>query len=848
MPAAPPSEDVVLPDLPVEKFEFDNGLTLIVREDRSAPVVSLQGWCQTGSVHEGEWLGAGLSHILEHMLFKGTQKRAPEAVACEIGALGGQINAYTSFDRTVYYIDCPGESADGCLDVLMDVVAQASIPEDEFASEQEVIRREFAMGEDDPDRVASHEMFSTAFSVHPYGVPVIGHRQIFDQLTRDDVLEYYHRRYAPNNLFFVVVGDVDAAAVREQMGKFFESIPRRPVAPIYVPEEPPQLGRRDSFKAFATPVSKLWLAWRIPGVTHPDMPALDVLASILGDGRSSRLHREVRERQGVVHRVDAFSYTPADGGLFAIGADLDPSRREAAESAIVGEIDRLLDGGVSEQELSKSRRMALSSQLGTLVTMSGQAADLGSNWMLARNLGFTRDYLQRISKVDAASVSEVARRYLVDGGLSTIEVGPERELPVVNVSTGLSAAKRELIELDNGLQVVIEEDRRLPLFSMCAAFRSGLLAEDENCAGITSLHAANLFQGSESRSAEELAEALESLGGSAGAGGGNNSFYISAGLMSPDAAKAFEVVAEVLREPAFPDDALSRERDAQLAAIDEEDERPLGAAMTAARRALFGEHPFSRSRLGTRDSVAGLSRDGLIDYHQQYAAAKNGVLAICGDIDMDRAKDLAEEHFGGLSSGERAFGEVESPNLPTELADIEVHRDKEQAVVVVAVPGIDLASPKRSAVAMIDETLSGMDGRLFARIREELGLAYYTGATQLIGRVPGALLFYVGTRPDAAEQVQQELLAELKKLATSGIDDAELERAKRIYAGKHCIEKQASGARAQGAALDVLYDLGADFDERMLEQVHALDRGEVSEVAAELLGDVPKVCVRVTPG
>ena len=432
--------------------------------------------------------------------------------------------------------------------------------------------------------------------------------------------------------------------------------------------------------------------------------------------------------------------------------------------------------------------------------------------------------------------------------MSTIEVGPERELPVVNVSTSASAATRELVELDNGLQVVIEEDRRLPLFSMCAAFRSGLLAEDEKNAGITSLHAANLFQGSGSRSAEELADALESLGGSAGAGGGNNSFYISAGLMSPDAAKAFDVVAEVLREPAFPEAALGRERDAQLAAIDEEDERPLGAAMTAARRALFGAHPFSRSRLGTRESVAGMTRDGLLKYHQQYAAASNGVLAICGDIDRDRAKDLAEEYFGVLPRGGRAFATVDSANCPTEIADIELHRDKEQAVVVVAVPGIDLASPKRPAVALIDETLSGMDGRLFARIREELGLAYYTGATQLIGRVPGALLFYVGTRPDAAEQVQQELLSELEKLATKGIDEAELERAKRIYAGKHSIEKQAPGARAQGAALDVLYDLGVDFDERMLGQVHSLTRDDVSEVAAGLLGDVPKVCVRVKPG
>ena len=178
---------VEVPELPVEKTVFDNGLTLIVRQDSSAPVVSLQAWCRTGSIHEGQWLGAGLSHILEHMLFKGTQSRLSEEVAREIGALGGQMNAYTSFDRTVYYTDCPAESWRGCLEVLMDVVGRATIPGDEFTREQEVIRREFAMLDDDPDRVASREMFASAFRVHPYGVPVIGRLDIFNQLNRDDV-------------------------------------------------------------------------------------------------------------------------------------------------------------------------------------------------------------------------------------------------------------------------------------------------------------------------------------------------------------------------------------------------------------------------------------------------------------------------------------------------------------------------------------------------------------------------------------------------------------------------------------------------------------------------------------
>ena len=178
-------------ELPVEKFVLPNGLTVILRQDQSVPLVSIQAWIETGSIHEGPFLGSGLSHFVEHMLFKGTEQRHSDEIAREVSSMGGQINAYTSFDRTVYYIDCPAGGAIGCLDVLIDVVSNATIPEDEFAREQEVIRREFSMGKDDPEKVASQEMFATCFQVHPYGVPVIGHLENFDQIERTNLSTYY---------------------------------------------------------------------------------------------------------------------------------------------------------------------------------------------------------------------------------------------------------------------------------------------------------------------------------------------------------------------------------------------------------------------------------------------------------------------------------------------------------------------------------------------------------------------------------------------------------------------------------------------------------------------------------
>src|SRR6266403_5644395 len=351
---SPPA--INFPPSTAQKWILPSGLTIIVQEDHSAPVASVQAWCATGSIDEDQHLGAGLSHILEHMLFKGTKSRSTNQIAQKIQDVGGYINAYTSFDRTVLWIDVPKDGVATALDVLADAMMNSTLPPEEYRKEQEVIRREFAMGMDDPDRVAGLLLFATAYQRHPYHFPVLGDIEIYNQLTQDQVMQYYKTRYVPNNLTFVVVGDVDAAKVRQQLTEFFKAYPEKSLKPIFIPEEPPQLGRREVHQEFATELTHLSLAWHIPEVTNPDVPALDLLSTILGDGRSSRLYRRVREEAGLAFGIAAFSYTPGDPGLFGIDAALDPKKREAARDLILEIIDEIKDAGVSDDELAKAKK------------------------------------------------------------------------------------------------------------------------------------------------------------------------------------------------------------------------------------------------------------------------------------------------------------------------------------------------------------------------------------------------------------------------------------------------------------------------------------------------------------
>src|SRR5438874_6231593 len=479
--AAPtePSSVINFPPTTAQKWILLNGLTIIVQEDRSAPVASVQAWCATGSIDEDQHLGAGLSHILEHMLFKGTKTRGANEIAQKIQDVGGYINAYTSFDRTVFWIDVPKNGVSTALEILADATMNSTLPPAEYQKEQEVIRREFAMGMDDPDRMAGLLLLATAYQRHPYRFPVIGELEIYNQLTQEQVMQYYKTRYAPNNLTFVVVGDVNGEKVQQQLSDLFKAYPEKSLKPVFIPSEPPQLGRREVHKEFATELTHLSMAWHIPEVTSPDVPALDLLSTILGDGRSSRLYQRVREEAGLAFGISAFSYTPGDPGLFGIDATLEPKKREATEQLALQIVDEVKEAGVTAAELDKAKKITLSQHLGALTTMRGQASDIGSNWLLTRDLSFSRHYLDAVQKVSLDDVKRVAKTYLTDNNLTVVSLNPKGSLgDKAELVKPLAAGEIQKFELPNGLRLLVREDHRLPLVGMGAVFRGGLLAEN----------------------------------------------------------------------------------------------------------------------------------------------------------------------------------------------------------------------------------------------------------------------------------------------------------------------------------------------------------------------------------
>jgi Predicted Zn-dependent peptidases len=842
-----PSPVITFPPSSAHKWILPNGLTIIVQEDRSAPVASVQAWCGTGSIDEDQHLGAGLSHILEHMLFKGTKTRGKNEIAQKIQDVGGYINAYTSFDRTVFWIDVPKDGVAAALDILSDAMMNSTLPPEEYQKEQEVIRREFAMGMDDPDRMAGLLLFSTAYQVHPYRFPVIGEIEIYNQLTQEQVMQYYKTRYVPNNLTFIVVGDVDAENVRQQLAGLFKPYPEKSLQPVFIPAEPPQLGRREVHQEFATELSHLSLAWHIPAVTNPDVPALDLLSMILGEGRSSRLYRRVREEAGLAFRISAFSYTPGDPGLFGIDATLDPKKREAAEQLALRIVDEVKQSGVTADELAKAKKIMLSHHLGALTTMRGQASDVGSNWLLTRDLNFSRHYLDAVQKVSLDDVKRVAAQYVTENNLTVISLNPKGSLAAKTEGPKVAAAGEiQKFELSNGLRLLVREDPRLPLLAMGAVFRGGLLAENPQDNGITHLMAKVLLKGTKTRTAEQIANEIEAVGGSISSESGNNSFGVSVDVMKPDLKLGVDLVSDVLLNAIMPEKAIGREKEIQIASIQQEEEQLTTVARNIMRQALFPQHPYALRSNGSVESVQRLTQKDLLEFRDRYVVAKNGVMYVFGDVKAAEVKQLVEQALGKMKSGALALTDAK-PSMPLGKPEtVESRKDKAQGVIMVGFRGASLSSPDRYALELIDEASSDLGSRFFIRIREP-GWAYYVGASQMQGLVPGLFAFYLGTDPQKIERVKEAMLDEIHKLANDGLTPEELARAKKKLIGQQEIANQSNDAFGYHCSLDELYGLGFDYYKQLDDDVNAVTLEDIRKVAAKYFRDQPYVLATVRP-
>ncbi len=837
----------------VEKFTLENGLTVVIRENHSSPVVAVQVWVKAGSTTEPEER-AGMSHLLEHMAFKGTRRRGPGQIAREVEALGGQINAYTSFDQTVYHITISGRYLENALDILADTLGNSVFDAEELAREKEVVLEELRMNEDNPGRVNGKAMFREAFRVHPYGRPVIGYDNTIRKTTRDDLVAYFSRYYYPGNMVLVIAGDVDPETARPLIEKSFLPLSSHGAPPGDAPAEPPQREIRVRIQERNAKRAYIDIGLHGPSMRDEEVYSWDLLAMILGSGQTSRLYREVKDDRGLVDAVSSYAFTPEDEGVMIVSAAGAADKSREALREILRQTFLLAAAPPSGQELARAKTSIESDLVYSLESVGSLARHVGFFEVTLGDAGFERKYIQKIRGVTAHEILSTARKHLRPENLSVAIVLPQGEagrLSPEEVRRMAKEAYREATKppeetgqresvvkeiLGNGIHVIVREDHAVPVVAVEAGFQGGLRGEEEGLWGVSTMTAELLTKGTRDRTAIEIAEAVENMAADLSGYSGRNSFGLRSRFMSKDFATGFRLFVESLRWPSFPEEELEKKRREVLGRLRLQKDDMTQSVILLFLATHYGDHPYAHNPLGTDESISRITREDVERYYRRWADPRNMVIVVSGDVVAGETLSAVREAFGDFPRRE-GFVPIGPMPVPAEsgIRRGEEPGEKEQAHFVIGYTGARVTDPDRYPLDVLGAALAGQGGRLFTNLRDRKSLAYAVTSFSSDQVDPGFFAIYMGTSAEKRDGAIADTLKEIEEVREHGVTAEEFERAKKWMIGTYEIGLQSNAAYAGKMMFNELYGIGYEETFQEPEKIESVTLEAVNRVAAEVL-------------
>jgi len=850
------------------KFQLKNGLKVLLVESHRAPVVSVQMWVRTGSADErqGE---EGLSHFIEHLLFKGTRKYKTGEIAALIEGSGGELNAYTSFDQTVFYITISKHFSHIALNVINEMMGHPTFDSGEIDNEREVVIEEIRQGKDNISRVANQKMFSTVFKKHPYGIPVIGYERVVQKIPAKKIKQYFTDRYSSQNMFLVVAGDFESKEMKAQIQKIFSDMPAARVRKVKRKKEPAQTKPRIKVELsnFVQAVGSL--TWRGPAVTHKDVPALDVLVAILGQGDSSRLVLRTRVQRPLVNGISTYCYSPKDPGICSISFNFEIGNEKEILTTLREELLRICITPPSKEEMQKVMTNIASEQIYALETVEGMARNSGSFEFYFHDSQYFTKYLNllyRLQPIDITRIAkkyfnpktlnisilckrnqselnDAAKRFLKDYTKGYSEIAKSRSTKSerkINFSKLKSPKissrpflEPEKINLKSGVSLLFKSETDTPTVSVKCAYLGGLRSESPEKGGISELFGRCFTGGSSKYSEEEINYKIDSMASAIGAFSGRNSCGLNMDFLSIYKNEMFDLYQDILTNPAWSKQVIEREKEIICNQLKNQNDKPASLCGKQFMRAIFADHPYSRDMLGEEESVRGLCDSDLREYFNKLNLSKNMTICIVGDLERAEVIELAESLTKGLQTGNRFDKKFSLGTLPK---DIQLFRElqKEQTHIMVGYRGLTLTDPDRYVVHIINAILSGQGGRLFMELRDKNSLAYSVYPTHMEGIEGGYFAGYISCAPDKAKKSIEMLKAEFSKMADHRISEEELARAKQYLIGGHDIDLQRKSSICSAMLFDDIYGIDYRASLRADEKYSDIHIQDVQRVAAKI--------------
>lgn len=791
---------------PSMHFQLENGLKVVFLPMRHTDVLAIQVWVKTGSIYEGEFLGSGISHFVEHMVFKGTTKRTYADIFKETQRQGAKINAYTSFDRTVYTYDGATESLSIGLDILSDMLCRSTFPEEELAKERDVILREIDMCNDDPEDRLSQILFETAFRQHPYQYPIIGLRPIFEKLTRQDLINYWSNRYTVNNMTVIIAGNLKLDYVQEQIRKYFGEFEPKSLAPVYIPQEPFQLAERFQHEHGAYQLTRGAVAFKIPGIGHKDGAKLQVLANVLGGGDSSLLYQKLREELHWVYSIDVSSWMAEGLGLFWIQYTCAAEKQALVEDFLQHNLCELIDGNLCENAVKKAYNQAIVSELDARKTVSGCAHHVGWAMVCLGDENYPKHYLKQLEKLTASAVKAVAQKYFRDVACSTVSLGPKlvnEEEPFESLAIKSNAVEEFSVE---GVRVLIQRNVDFPKTHVQALFSAGSLYEPVDKRGITQLLATLLTKDTQQQTAVKIAETIESIGGQFNGFSGNNHLGLSLEVLSKDVKTALPILRNALTSPAFLRTTFDTEKSAQLAELKEMQDDVFFVGFQKIRQQFFQTHPYNIGQLGTEASIENITLEDCKAFYKKLIVKHNCVLSVVTSLPEDIVLKYLTPICEQLSC--KTSFNLKADNIEfSSQARKEETLDKEQAMVFRAYPIAGMSDEDFYVGEFLEELFNGLSSSFVEEVREKRGLAYTVGATRLLGKKEGMFCLFAGTQAQQTSSVEDEMRKGIQRVLDRKVTTSEFEICRTCLKVNHQLRLQTLSRKAFQAGYNCLLQL-----------------------------------------
>lgn len=841
---------ILLPGLTLaepQRLKLDNGLTVILAENHEAPVAAFQVWVRAGSIYEGS-TEYGITHLIEHMIFKGTPRRPAGQMAGQIEALGGEVNAYTSFDHTNYFVVAASAEAPQALDILADAVVNASFDPVELAKEKEVVFEEIRMNQDNPARRMGWRIFEQAFGDTPYGRPVLGTIKSVRAISRQDILDYRKRWYRAPNMMLVAVGDFNSAEILPLIKKVFAKLSPKPAPAFKLPADPRPRATRLSVMREKVQQASISLTWRIPGLPDPAVYSLDMAATVLGGGETSRLWLNIKEK-GLADSGNASAYTPEEVGLFQVEASLAPDKVAAAWPALLKQTMSLISEPPRAAELKRARVNLAASFIRGRQTMQGQARTLGYFEMFQGGYENIAAYTMHFNAVGAAGVSDVARTWFKPENLSVVI-----QLPQGAKAPDLAALKAEAAKLfavaappaqaqvqasrqvtQNGMILIIKPANTVPLVSYLLAAPGGKAAESASDSGLYYLWSEAVTRGTDLRTYQDLARELEDMAGSLDGYSDRTIAGLSGDFLSRDWRRGLELLAEVWTQPSFPVEQVARAKAEQLAALRAQQNSPISRAFKRFKEMLYPDHPFGRDSLGTTKTLASLNRDNLLAVSKRMRGPSGVVLTVVGDVDPAEVKAEVDRLFGGLkgTAAPVTVPPVKAPAKPRTEKVTEAEAKQTQIMLGYIAPGV--GQPGEYALDMVRAILGGMGGRLFGDLRDKRSLAYTVQPFYSASKGVGVFGVYMGVGPGKDKAALAGLAEHLQNIRSRPPSPAELKRAKAYFLGREAIGLQTYGALASELSSGETLGLGYLYYTKVPAKIKAVTASQVQQAADKYL-------------